>query len=354
MKFLMNNDRAEGFIECLRQGAVYGRSGEPLTFFWGKSAQARQPESYPAVFTCDFLLTEKKPWHSYLYTLKEDPPFSEDHQASAELLEWTPPSFELFREQFLEAQTYLASGEISKVVLTTKTEALKTIEPQQFIQNALLQTHQNTFVYGQWDEHAGFLGFTPELLLQMKNDTELHTMALAGTVSLEVYKKNPDLLFSEKNKYEHQLVVEDIVNCLNPFGKVTVQPLEALSLDTLVHLYTPISVELNEAYTFENYVQALHPTPALGISPRSQAPLLKFWRFKEGSFGAPFAVSDSEQNIECVVGIRNLSWNKNKYTIRCGCGVVKDSQLEDEWNELLLKIEAVKKIFTPLPPESIS
>ena len=43
-------------------------------------------------------------------------------------------------------------------------------------------------------------------------------------------------------------------------------------------------------------------------------------------------------------------WDKDSVEIPAGCGLIEASRLVNEWRELRLKREAVKRIFGFLPP----
>ena len=61
-------------------------------------------------------------------------------------------------------------------------------------------------------------------------------------------------------------------------------------------------------------------------------------------FGAPFGVVvDGE--FSSVVAIRNISWSGNDVFLPSGCGVIEESTLANEWEELALKRNSVKDIL---------
>ena len=92
-------------------------------------------------------------------------------------------------------------------------------------------------------------------------------------------------------------------------------------------------------------VECLHPTPALGVAPREQLGLLKKWRGGKDRLGAPFGIRWEPDQFLSVVAIRQLSWDENFFYIGNGCGVVAESELDDEWQELKLKRDSVRKMF---------
>ena len=61
-------------------------------------------------------------------------------------------------------------------------------------------------------------------------------------------------------------------------------------------------------------------------------------------FGAPFGVSMGREAF-CVVAIRNVQFVKDKAYIGSGCGLVKGSRIESEWEELKKKRQSVKDIL---------
>lgn len=326
------------FSAWLKQGAVYGFKDQ-LQLFWGDAAQSKTPVGYPAIYTNDFFLSALAPWFQYSETAEVAAAPLEIK--TPEPLSWQEPDYKHFARHFAKSMEAFHNEGLQKIVLATETRAPKLFAPDVFLKNVLRDVPANTHLYGQWNEREGFIGFTPEVLFKI-NGAELQTMALAGTAASNDAARE---LHSTKNKEEHQWVIEDIRQVLAPLGTVHVGTTEILSLATLSHLYTPIRSVLAQAPDVNAALHALHPTPALGAMPRTQVPRLQEWRAGYGTFGAPFVVATAADRATALVGIRQLAWDEDYYYIRCGCGVVKESRLEEEWQELLLKIQSVKQRF---------
>ncbi len=210
----------------------------------------------------------------------------------------------------------------------------------------LLNAPENLYVYGFWQGLEGVLGATPEILFDFDGEV-LRTMALAGTCPKSEDHDRPSLLEDAKELFEHQLVVEDIKNVLSGWGKVQASGPTVLELPTLCHLKTEIEVSGVTNPDFGALIEALHPTPALGVAPRAagyqwmaQLP----GQAQRGRFGAPFAFLSAQEAV-CLVGIRNLQWNDQLAMIGSGCGIVAASELDREWREVFQKRLAVKKIL---------
>ncbi len=212
----------------------------------------------------------------------------------------------------------------------------------------LVAAPEALFVYGFWQNGAGVLGATPEVLLSRQSDV-LKTMALAGTYA-KAEKRQGALVEDSKERHEHDLVVQDILRLLGGYGSLTQKGPYTLDLPTLLHLKTDIECRLSSPETF-NFFEAcehLHPTPALGVSPREYGYQwlreLPEHADRQG-FGAPWGIQWSEHEALCLVAIRNLQWSPSGARIGSGCGVVAQSQLEQEWSELFEKRQSVKKVL---------
>ena len=196
-----------------------------------------------------------------------------------------------------------------------------------------------------WNATSGILGITPELLFShsQQEPQNVKTMALAGTCHPAQLQ---EFLKSRKERQEHQLVVQGICESLETLGSVHIGELQLLQLPKLMHMMTPIEVNLNHHFHFDALVHRLHPTPALGTFPFE---IGKKWLedFQKHTprqyYGAPFGFKNPCSGISsCFVGIRNVQWNNLGMRIGAGCGVVKQSIFEKEWQEIQFKIRAIR------------
>jgi len=86
-------------------------------------------------------------------------------------------------------------------------------------------------------------------------------------------------------------------------------------------------------------VEALHPTPALGGTPRDVAVALirELESQPRGWYGSPVGWIDAEGNGLFAVAIRSAVSAGNLARLYAGAGIVADSQAESEWQETALK-----------------
>jgi menaquinone-specific isochorismate synthase len=171
-------------------------------------------------------------------------------------------------------------------------------------------------------------------------------MALAGTARSE---DRDVFAVDEKEIREHEYVAQSLVAKLVDLGHLERQPREILDLGSIVHFLTLIQVDLHTPMTTGELLRRLHPTPALGPLPRTDATMdrLLEWRNRLGcppEFGAPFGLWDCGR-FDAVVAIRGVWWRDKHLSIPAGCGIIEASRLVNEWRELRLKREAVKRFL---------
>lgn len=335
--------------EFLRDGSIMELENGNYLIGYGQRIWLTEPVE-PSFFFPDFFLETTRPWctHEHIIEISSEELHNlllEDyHEVS--LPEWKLPEPFLFARTFAELQRSFAKGELQKAVpyilLGSQDQMM-----QGRLRHSLLHAMQATYgkptrLYGYWQEKCGLLGVTPEPLLTL-NDLSLSTVACAGTcaphVSEEVFMN------SVKEQYEHQLVVDGITTSLKPFGDVTIHKRRSVDYTHLRHMITPIDLQLKEDTDVMTLITALHPTPALGAYPRDTGMRwLKHYQslVPRKHFGAPVGYTRN-QITECVIAIRNVQWNSHSMAIAAGCGIVPQSHCEQEWKEILLKMQTIQQ-----------
>ena len=66
---------------------------------------------------------------------------------------------------------------------------------------------------------------------------------------------------------------------------------------------------------------------------------------KRRAFGAPFGVEREDHSALALVAIRNLQWTRDSIRVGSGAGLLPESRLEREFEELRQKREQVKALF---------
>ncbi|SHE39578.1 isochorismate synthase [Fodinibius roseus] len=192
-----------------------------------------------------------------------------------------------------------------------------------------------------------FLGATPEQLVAFQHDF-LRTEALAGSMergetAMEDIDLENDLSVSAKNQHEHQFVVRDIEQRLQPFARSihrSDRP-RVKKLLNVQHLYTPIQADLKPEATVLSILGQLHPTPAVGGYPWEQAaPFIRELEdFERGWYAGPVGWLSASGSGEFAVGIRSGLLSDTQAHFFAGCGIVANSDPQSEWEETNLKLK---------------
>ncbi|MEN2768327.1 isochorismate synthase [Ornithinibacillus xuwenensis] len=245
-----------------------------------------------------------------------------------------------------KATQYISSGKADKIVLARELRLKLTEEANvTAVLASLMESQPTSYVFAY--EQAGdcFIGATPERLVKVE-ESQLLSTCLAGTAprglnQTEDEKFGYQLLHDKKNLEEHNYVVQMIKGSIQSLcSSIQIPETPVLyKLRNLQHLYTPVHGILKDDYSIFNVIEKLHPTPALGGEPREKA--VSFIRENElldrGWYGAPIGWLDSNQNGEFAVAIRSGLLQGNEASLFAGCGVVKDSDPEEEYEETSLK-----------------
>jgi len=258
---------------------------------------------------------------------------------------WQPLDAAPFSEVFQEIMAAIHSGFIEKTVPVVTETGTCGHSAGAAIRSAMMKQPPPLVSYGWTHPGSGFAGATPELLFSLEGG-RLETMALAGTARSE---DRDVFAVDEKEIREHEYVAQSLVAKLLDLGRTHRHSREILDLGSIVHFLTLIEVELQSAQTPGELLRRLHPTPALGPLPRTEATMRRLldWRERLGcppAFGAPFGLWDHGR-FDAVVAIRGVWWDGGQLRIPAGCGIIEASRLVNEWRELRLKREAVKRFL---------
>ncbi|GIL17529.1 MAG: hypothetical protein BroJett040_12800 [Oligoflexia bacterium] len=258
------------------------------------------------------------------------------------------PSRQDFETSFQVIQGKIQREEIEKAVpiVVSATEKRPAAADQANWMISLMDQPQALRVYGFWQDESGILGATPEILFEQKGGV-VRTMALAGTrvvTQAETREESARALLSDRKElHEHQVVVQDIEKRLETIGWVRRSETRVLELPHLQHLLTELTAEGSQKTPAE-LIRLLHPTPALGVAPRAYGfQWMKDLSPQEGreKMGGPLVFSLPNGESLCLVAIRNIQWSPKGTKVFAGCGVVRESQLENEWREVHQKLDSI-------------
>lgn len=253
-----------------------------------------------------------------------------------------------WKEQVAKAVKDISSSGLDKIVLARE---LRLTFANSIMSDAviarLLEEQSSSFIYSLESGSDCFIGASPERLVKKEQDTILST-CLAGSIArgknpVEDKQLGDQLLNDPKNLKEHQYVVSMIKQALQSVCRDVQVPgkPELMKIKHIQHLYTPVIAKSEPQLSILSLVEKLHPTPALGGLPQKEA--VKWIRDNEslerGFYAGPLGWVDSYGNGEFAVAIRSALLQGKEASVFAGCGIVEDSQPEEEYHETWIKFK---------------
>lgn len=329
----------------LQSGAVFAWSQDHWLIAWGQpEKRASADPARPSFYAPDFFLEDPQPWRVYPQSASVSPDGLAQMLAAATVPRtWRPFDEAAYTQAFARVQAALAQGDWRKAVpavFETSAGPLTATERENALR-ALVNLPSGLMPYGCWDDDGGVIGASPELLFA-DDGVEIHTMAVAGTARAGAA---PDEMMNDpKERSEHRLVLDDLETQLRPLGTVRRGATRPWRIGIMSHLRTDLRLTPARPVSFDDLVRRLHPTPAVGLAPRGDwaASLALLDGAPRGRFAAPFGLVLPGGGSRCVVGIRQVQWDRQTTRCGAGCGLVEGSRLEREIAELRLKLTATR------------
>jgi menaquinone-specific isochorismate synthase len=256
-----------------------------------------------------------------------------------------------YRAAVARAVAMIAEGRFDKIVLARCRQLATSggLHPLRLL-NGLRQRFPDCYAFSLANGRGqSFIGASPERLLRVDSG-RLLTEALAGSAA-RGFSASEDaalanaLLGDEKELREHRHVVTSIERRLAPLGlRLDHAARPGLKrLANVQHLHTPVSAVLPGGVRLLDVLARLHPTPAVGGSPRSAAcaHIRELEGFPRGLYAGPVGWIDHRGGGEFLVGIRSAVVDASGARVYAGGGIVAGSLPGKEFAETELKFRAL-------------
>ena len=249
----------------------------------------------------------------------------------------------------------IASGQLTKVVPARRVtlDLSPPLNPWRALARLKSQAGAVTLFAFQHEENSLFFGATPERLFK-RTGNAVDSEAIAGTISRGTNCQQDSelavrLLASDKDRREHELVVDFLRDTLEPLSdSVTVGTTGVLSLPQLLHLQTSIRGAIHGNVSDADLLVALHPTPAVAGLPRKEAiELIRDTELFDRGWYAGSVGWMSRDSSEFAVAIRSVLLTGNQLILTAGAGIVDGSDPQAEWDETEQKIRSSLDIVLP-------
>jgi isochorismate synthase len=255
-----------------------------------------------------------------------------------------------FEAAVAAATERIGAGEISKVVLAREVVvgAAAAHDPAALF-GAMREQFPACFCFCVGTPEAAFIGASPELLVR-RSGASVSTVALAGSTRRSSDPAVDDhlgeqLLRSDKDRREQQIVSERIVRALRPHAvwvEAAAEP-EIVKVANIQHLATPVIAQLADPRSAIELAGMLHPTPAVGGEPWPKAAdaIADLEGMDRGWYAGPVGWMDATEDGEFCVALRSALLRDREAHLFAGVGVVAGSDPAAELAETEVKLGAL-------------
>lgn len=309
------------------------------------------PDSAGSVLIVPRLVLGRRNGQAWLTTIGASPP------APARLVPPIPPQRVRYADGSLQegqwqaavraAVAAIRAGRLEKVVLARDLVATSDtdIDPR-FLLQRLAMRFPACWTFAC----AGLVGATPDLLVR-RLGAEVESGVLAGSVRRgrdagEDAELGAWLLASAKDRSEHAISVRSVDSALAPYCIDLDVPAEPrlVPLANVQHLSTDVTGHLAGAATALELVAALHPTAAVCGTPTDVAAGLisELEGMDRGRYTGPVGWTDARGDGEWGIALRCAELSGPSVRLFAGCGIVADSDADDELAEAQVKLAAMR------------
>lgn len=262
------------------------------------------------------------------------------------------------REEYVDTvkrlKNHILRGDCYEINFCQEFYVQMKLEPVQ-VYNKLASLSPNPFsafyrINDQW-----LICASPERFLRRKGN-ELISQPIKGTSRRVLHDLELDLLSreallnSEKDRSENVMVVDLVRNDLSRVceeASVTVDELFGVYSFPQVHqMISTVSGVVKEDLGFADIIRASFPMGSMTGAPKKKVMELieQYERTRRGIFSGAVGYIDPNGDFDLNVVIRSIMYNAatNDVSIQAGSGITFYSEPEQEWEECLMKVEAMR------------
>ena len=259
-------------------------------------------------------------------------------QKHSKKLKKSPLSLEEYTQKFKKVIQKIEAGETYLLNLTQPTK----IETDLSLQE--IYNYANAPYKIRYKDK--FVSFSPEKFIQIKGQT-IDTYPMKGTIDSSIEDAKEKILADKKEMAEHIMVVDLLRNDLSIVAKnVKVNHFRYISAiesgeKKLLQVSSHISGDIGENWhdNIGNILSSLLPAGSItGTPKKSTVKIIEdIEEYDRGFFTGIFGVYDGK-TFDSGVMIRFIEKTSNGYIYKSGGGITLDSDVNNEYNELLDKI----------------
>jgi len=248
--------------------------------------------------------------------------------------------------QIISMLSALRNKELKKVILSRP--IIKediSAEKIGLLFNNLEKKYSSAFVYFfHIPNKNSWIGATPELFFK-KESGFCKTTALAAT---QVNTNQNEIIWGSKEKEEQAIVsnyIEDLLvsNRIDNYKKTGPK---TISAGNLFHLQTEFSFASSSIKNIGQFLQQLHPTPAVcGLPKHDAISLINKTESYQREYYGGFLGEINNNKTHLFVNLRCMQFIGNKAVLYVGGGITSDSIPEKEWEETCSKAQTLLSVM---------
>lgn len=275
------------------------------------------------------------------------------------------------RESYLEkvekAKEYIRAGDIYQAVLSQQLQTQTSAAPID-IYRALRMLNPSPYMYYLDFNDFQVIGSSPEMLVKVAGKTA-ETRPIAGTrprgkTVEEDERLAKDLLNDPKECAEHMMLL-DLGR--NDLGRVcdygTVKVTQQMSIERyshVMHMVSTVEGKLSDGKNALDVLKAAFPAGTVSGAPKIRAMEIidELEPVSRGPYAGAVGYISFSGDLDTCITIRTLVLKNGTAYVQAGGGIVADSVPENEYQESLNKMEAVRRAIrmaeNNLQPEASS
>ena len=263
-----------------------------------------------------------------------------------------------YQQAFDKIQSYIVEGDCYQVNLAKRFE-IQAEGDAWHAYKQLRQLNAAPFCAYFSTDTAAILSSSPERLLQVA-DKHVETKPIKGTRPRDLNDLNQDQLLatelqnSIKDRAENLMIVDLLRNDLGKVcvpGSISVpKPFELESFATVHHLVSTITGTLKEDEDPVSLLRACFPGGSITGAPKLRAMEIieELEPHRRGAYCGSIAYIGFDGNMDSNITIRTLVYSDNHLRFWAGGGIVADSNVDAEHQEIIDKASAMFKLVDQL------
>ena len=254
-------------------------------------------------------------------------------------IEKAPIDFDNYKNKFAKIQNEILNGNTYLSNLTTQTNINTTLKLKDLydISNAKFKLYYKD----------KFICFSPEEFCEIKNN-KIYTYPMKGTIDANIPNAEKIILENEKELAEHTMIVDLLQNDLGIVSKdIRVEKFRycekiKAGKKELLQISSKISgkLENNWQNRVGEIITSLLPAGSITGTPKKKTVeiLKNIEEYDRGYFTGVFGVFNGE-SLSSAIMIRFIEKEEeNQLTYKSGGGITCDSNVENEYQEMLDKV----------------